>query len=431
MKYIYALVFAFAMMCNSAVHASTVVKLSDEAANAIDPTAPAEEESTPVFSYGLLMSGVMQGHNAFFKHEGTRHALGNGALSLTARPFASTVINVSPMWMYGGMTLNGFGMAGNSNALFSSSNITPFLGTAYIKQQITFDASAGEEQANAIITAGKILMPAVFEANSYASDPTQQFLNMSNLSFGAWETAQETRGTTYGASVKFSKASWNLTIAGGLMPSSAGGLTFDTDVNHANSIVAQFCSNIHGTLRMRFLGFVNHANQLNFKQATALLESSSGTDEVDLEPARSYSVKYGFGIEAEDKLGEDVGAFIRASWNDGASESFTFTQINSSVGGGLDFSNSFFGTESSHGGVAFSYNMISSEQREYLAAGGSGFMLGYGSLNYSSEFVGEAYYRINVIEKVTMTFDYQFIGNAGYNKSQSLHFFTTRFTLSL
>ncbi|MBL7973305.1 MAG: carbohydrate porin [Candidatus Kapabacteria bacterium] len=137
------------------------------------------------------------------------------------------------------------------------------------------------------------------------------------------------------------------------------------------------------------------------------------------------------GITTEDKLSEDVGAFVRASWNDGATESYSFTQINSSVSGGLDFSNSFFGTESSHGGVAFSYNMISSEQREYLAAGGSGFMLGYGSLNYSSEFVGEAYYRINLIEKITMTLDYQFIGNPGYNKSQSLHLLSTRFTLGL
>lgn len=428
MKYIFALALTLFVLSSTSIYAS--VKIQNDEQSVVDPTAPVDE-SEPKFAYNLLMSGVMQGHNAFASNTGQGHALGNGALSLTARPFASTEINVTPMWMYGNMAGSGFGMAGNGNALFSYSNEVPFLCMAYIKQQISFGESEGEEPANAIITAGKIMLPAVLEANSYASDPTQQFLNIANLGFGAWETAQEARGSTYGASVKFVKASWNLTIAAGMMPNSAGGLQFDTDVNRANSIVTQFCSNISGTLRMRFLGFVNHANQLNFQQATSLLQTANGIDEVDIESARSYSVKYGFGIEAEDKLGEDVGAFFRASWNDGASESFAFTQINSSVGGGLDFSNSFFGTETSHGGVAFSYNMISADQRQYLAAGGSGFMVGYGSLNYGAEVVGEAYYRVNVIDQVSMTLDYQFIGNAGYNKAQSLHLFTTRFTLGL
>ncbi len=51
-----------------------------------------------------------------------------------------------------------------------------------------------------------------------------------------------------------------------------------------------------------------------------------------------------------------------------------------------------------------------------LAAGGYGFILGDGKLNYGWEWVTEAYYKVNMFYSgFWLTADYQFVVNPGYN----------------
>jgi len=40
---------------------------------------------------------------------------------------------------------------------------------------------------------------------------------------------------------------------------------------------------------------------------------------------RPGTLKYGFGLNVEQELAKDVGAFARLGWNDGKTESFAFT----------------------------------------------------------------------------------------------------------
>ena len=63
-------------------------------------------------------------------------------------------------------------------------------------------------------------------------------------------------------------------------------------------------------------------------------------------------------------------------------------------------------------------NGLSPEHRNYLAAGGSGFTLGDGRLNYSTEQIGEAYYDLAVTSFAFVTADIQLIHNPGYNKDR-------------
>ena len=67
-------------------------------------------------------------------------------------------------------------------------------------------------------------------------------------------------------------------------------------------------------------------------------------------------------------------------------------------------------------GLAFVANGLSDPHKNYLAAGGYGFIIGDGKLNYSSEMIAEFYYRFNAYQKkFYISPDYQFIIHPAYN----------------
>ena len=61
-------------------------------------------------------------------------------------------------------------------------------------------------------------------------------------------------------------------------------------------------------------------------------------------------------------------------------------------------------------------NGLSAPHREYLAAGGKGFLLGDGRLSYAPEILVEAYYRLALTHEVSVGASYQPIFNPAYNR---------------
>jgi high affinity Mn2+ porin len=60
-------------------------------------------------------------------------------------------------------------------------------------------------------------------------------------------------------------------------------------------------------------------------------------------------------------------------------------------------------------------NYISGDHRAFLAAGGYGFIIGDGRLNYRPEQIVESYYALHVPAGWTITGDFQWIANPAYN----------------
>lgn len=60
-------------------------------------------------------------------------------------------------------------------------------------------------------------------------------------------------------------------------------------------------------------------------------------------------------------------------------------------------------------------NGLSTDHRDYLAAGGLGFQLGDGRLSYGPESAIETYYRWELSKNVALTPDFQLLQNPGYN----------------
>lgn len=67
-------------------------------------------------------------------------------------------------------------------------------------------------------------------------------------------------------------------------------------------------------------------------------------------------------------------------------------------------------------GFAYMGNGLSQDHRDYLAAGGVGFILGDGRLNYASEQTIEGYYALGIFRGPSnISFDVQQVWNPGYN----------------
>jgi carbohydrate-selective porin OprB len=80
---------------------------------------------------------------------------------------------------------------------------------------------------------------------------------------------------------------------------------------------------------------------------------------------------------------------------------------------------------------------LSTPHRQYLEAGGLGFLLGDGRLNYAAEEIFETYYRAQwsfargaSAVRVQLSPDLQYIRNPGYNQDRGpVRFFTLRLHL--
>jgi high affinity Mn2+ porin len=168
-----------------------------------------------------------------------------------------------------------------------------------------------------------------------------------------------------------------------------------------------------GTLRI--LGFLNNGKFGDYNLAIAQSPKAANVD-----TTQAYGRhKYGFGINAGQYLSKDFGVFAKASFNDGHTETWFFTEIDRSLSFGGVLNGTKWKRNEDELGLAFVANGLSSPHRNYLAAGGYGFLIGDGKLNYATEMIAELYYKINAYQKkFFLTPDYQFIINPAYNKDR-------------
>jgi len=268
------------------------------------------------------------------------------------------------------------------------------------------------------ITIGKYSITDQFDANSISHDPRSQFINWSLMSAGAWDYPADTKGYTIGGTIEYITPDLSIRFASDMVAKVANGLIFDANFGKANSetfeveIPHSILPN-PGTIRV--LGFYTIAHMGNYAQAIA---QDSG-HAPDITATRTYGrSKCGFELNIDQQLGKNISAFSRTSWNDGKNETWMFTEIDRSFSAGIAYDGPFRKTGDDIIRGAIVVNGISDDHRKYLEAGGSGFILGDGKLNYGLEFIFEAQYATHITTYFTLSADYQFVDNPGYNKDR-------------
>lgn len=265
------------------------------------------------------------------------------------------------------------------------------------------------------VAVGKFGMADFFDDNSFSHDPRTQFMNWALMDNGAWDYPANTRGYTIGAYTELGQPDWTLRFALTMVVTQANSSIWDSKITKANTQTLEFekrytLGGQKGVLRL--LAFRNNGKYGDYNLAVA---QNPVAPDVDATLAYGRH-KYGFGINTEQYLNKDFGVFAKASWNDGHTETWFFTEIDRSLTFGGLLKGTAWKRADDELGLAFIGNGLSGPHRNYLAAGGYGFLIGDGKLNYAPEMIAELYYKINAFQKkFFISPDYQFIINPAYN----------------
>ncbi|HET9993985.1 MAG TPA: carbohydrate porin [Candidatus Acidoferrum sp.] len=269
---------------------------------------------------------------------------------------------------------------------------------------------------------GKFSIVDFFDLNSYGSDTNFQFMNWTVDNNGTYDYAADTRGFTFGAMLEYHERRWAVRFAEGLMPKVANGIHLDADLSRAHAENAEF--ELHGTVLrhqegvVRFLSFVNHANMGSYRQAIDDFRGGiTSKPDITAHPLQT-AIKYGFGANFEQPLNDWMGVFGRWGWNEGRHESFAYTEVDQTAQIGVGGNGKRWHRKFDRAGFVFVSNAISRDHQEYLALGGSGFLLGDGRLNYGRENILETYYTLHVWRGIYPSFGLQHINNPGYNRDR-------------
>jgi carbohydrate-selective porin OprB len=162
----------------------------------------------------------------------------------------------------------------------------------------------------------------------------------------------------------------------------------------------------------RLLAFRNRVEAGSFRDAL------DGPAPPDVAQVRRLQSKQGFGAGTQVELADGIGVYARGGWSDGRTEAFAFTEIDRSLAAGTLVKGARWRRENDTLGFAGYVNGLSSAHRDYLAAGGQGFFLGDGRLNYATERIFEAFYSFGFARGAFLTADWQHIANPGYNRDR-------------
>jgi high affinity Mn2+ porin len=268
------------------------------------------------------------------------------------------------------------------------------------------------------VAAGKFGMADFFDNNNFSHDPRSQFMNWALMDNGAWDYPANTRGYVLGLTAELGQPTWSVRFAFTMVTTQANQSVWDAKIGKANTQTVEYEKRYEidgqkGTLRL--LGFLNNGKFGNYDLAIAQNPKSPNVDST-----QAYGRhKYGFGINMDQYLTKNFGVFARASWNDGHTETWFFTEIDRSVTFGGVLKGANWSRPDDEIGLAFIADGISPSHREYLADGGYGFIIGDGKLNYGTEMIAEIYYKLNAYKKkFFLSPDYQFIVNPAYNKDR-------------
>lgn len=349
------------------------------------------------------------------------------------RPWQGGELFVTPELLGGKGVSHVLGLAGSPNGEIyrvNNPDVRPNLSRIFLRQ--TWSLDGGEAQAiedgpmtfggtrssrRFTLTAGKIAMNDIYDLNSYVYDPRTGFMNWAIMDTGSWDYPADTRGYSWGLTLEFAWDAWSARLGSYMEPRHANQMEFDHQVSRAHGDVLEIehdhkVGDLPGKVSVLF--YANHARMGTYADALAADPTAPDITSVEA-PGRT---KYGYSLNAEQALGGDVGAFCRAGWNDGKTESWAFTEIDRTLALGLSAQGTSWGRANDKAGAALLINGLSAEHRAYLAAGGYGFIIGDGRLNYASERVVEVFYALGLGKHCALSGDIQHAWNPAYNSDR-------------
>jgi high affinity Mn2+ porin len=352
----------------------------------------------------------------------------SNSLFLNARLWDGGEVYYNPELLQGFGLNDTVGAAGFPNGEAQKSNFPyPHYNTSRLFLRQTFGFGGEQEElasgqlqlpqkvdiSRLTLQAGKFPVIDVFDGNAFAKDTRKDFMNWSLWAPGAFDYSADKVGLTYGVTAELNQKQWALRGGYFLMVAESNSNHFDTRVGERGQYLVELetrFSLFSQPGKFKTMGWVDSAFMGSFRETL-----DNPALNLDIALTRRGRLKYGYALNLEQALTDDVGLFGRWSWNDGKTETLAFTDINRSLSGGLSIKGTKWGRPDDVIGIGGAINAISQDYRDFLAAGGLGVLVGDGALNYRKERILETYYAYALNKSFTLTADYQLITNPAYN----------------
>jgi high affinity Mn2+ porin len=427
--------------------AAALLSSSALAAEAEGSPAPAPEERASLHYQATVATQWHPAFHAFYSGRNSLQPAAESATSVVMDLFAGARLWRGAEAYFQPELAGGRGLSSTlgvaafpSGEVYRVGNPTPtvIVGRVFLRQVVglgggTIRVDAGQNQLAGTrdrdaltITLGKVSTTDFVDRVPLANDPHTQLMSWGLWASAAYDYPADTRGYTYGAVADLSVAWWSVRAGLFLEPKTANGMELEWDLGKARGIVGEVegrwaLGDLPGAARA--LGFLNTADMGSYEQAVA-----RSLNAPDITATRANGrTKAGFAASANQDLGSGLGVFLRVSYNDGRNETWAFTEIDRSIAGGVVQSGSRWGRPDDEAGLGIVVSGLSEPHRRYLAAGGYGFLIGDGELQYAPEILGEVYYRAALTREVSAGVTYQPILFPAYNADRGpAHVFTGR-----
>ncbi len=291
------------------------------------------------------------------------------------------------------------------------------LGGGTQKADSGFNQLAGALQSRRLVlTAGKLSIMDIFDGNAYAHDGRRDFFNWVNVAGGAFDYAADVRGYSIGAAIEYYRDEWVFRAGRFMVPRQSNGLQLNYSIMnfHGDQAEIEHDHELAGLPgKVRLLLFQNRELMGRFADALAWAAQRGGTP--DVANVRRPDTKRGFVLNLEQSVARHLGVFARLSRNDGQTEMFSYTEVERSIQLGASLSGDRWGRHGDAVGIAWTGNGLSVAHRAYLAAGGAGFLIGDGRLDYRPETLSEIYYSVLLQRARWLTVDWSHVANPAYN----------------
>ena len=423
----------------------------------VQTRVPAEDQETENLSFHAQMTYINQRHNDFnssysgansllsrFEGSDGRSYSLSGTIFLGARLWKDTELYYNPE-MFSGTPFSGslVGLGGVQNGELQKGSYAPpvyYTARAFARQTFQFggereylESSANQlagyvDTNRLVISAGKFNTLDFFDANTYSHDPRTQFQNFAIFSMGAYNYAADPKGFTFGVVAEWYKDNWLLKAARLAMPKVPN--TFDLDYslseNYGDQIELTREHNLYeqpGAIRLLY--FRANAFMSNYRDSINLGMQTNTTPDI-LNTRLANQKLWGYGINLEQAISNDVGIFARWSWNTGQTETQTI-DISQSLSGGVSIKGTSWGRPEDTIGIGYAISGISASEIDYLQRGGMTAFIGDGNIQYERERIFEAFYSMKAYKGVWLSADFQRIENPAFNAARGpIHIFGLR-----
>src|SRR6266851_349924 len=317
----------------------------------------------------------------------------SNSLYLNARLWEGGEVYYNPELLQGFGLNNTTGAAGFPNGEAQKSGFPyPHYNTSRLFLRQTFGFGGEQEElasgpgqlagkadvSRLTLQVGKFAVTDVFDGNAYAKDTRKDFMNWSMWAPGAFDYGADKLGLTYGATAELNQKQWALRAGYFLMDAVSNSNSFDTNLFQRGEYVVELetrYSLFNQPGKLRTIAWLNSAFSGSYRETL-----NNPAFNLDIAQTRIGRTKYGYVINLEQALTDEVGLFGRWSWNDGKTEIMAFTDIDASLSLGVSIKGTRWGRPDDVIGIGGAINALSRDHRDFIAAGGLGPLIGDGQL---------------------------------------------------